>query len=445
MKKFPEKFLWGVSTSSYQIEGSVDKDGRGKTIWDTFCEVRGNIIDQSSGAVSCDHFNRFKEDISLMVELGVGAYRFSTAWSRIQPKGFGVINSSGINFYNKLIDMLLEKNIEPWLCLNHWDLPQGIEDLGGWRNRENVYRFADYAEIIAENFGEKVKYFITHNEPNIIALLGHGWGNHAPGLQDEKAVIAVTHNLNLAHGLAVSVIRKKVPEVKIGTVISMQPILDWDKNPELSSRLDILFNRAFTDPLFLGSYPESLIEEISPFVKKGDMAFIRQPLDFFGLNHYTTMRVGSFSENVLGFDIVNPPSEIKQTIKGWEINPEMFYKQLFELKERYGNPPIYVTENGCACSDKLDKMGRVKDSDRINYFREYLISARRAIEDGVNLKGYFAWTLLDNFEWECGFTERFGLVHVDFETMKRTPKDSFYFYKKLIKKNNILPKGINSI
>ena len=250
-------------------------------------------------------------------------------------------------------------------------------------------------------------------------------------------MIAVTHNLNLAHGLAVSVIRKKVPEVKIGTVISMQPILDWDKNPELSSRLDILFNRAFTDPLFLGSYPESLIEEISPFIKKGDMAFIRQPLDFFGLNHYTTMRVGSFSENALGFDIVNPPSEIKQTMKGWEINSEMLYQQLIELKEHYGNPEIYVTENGCASSKELVEMGKVEDLDRVEYFRDYIFAAMRAIEDGVNLKGYFAWTLLDNFEWECGFTERFGIIHVDFKTQKRTPKDSYYFLKNVFKKNQI--------
>ena len=196
MKKFPEKFIWGVSTSSYQIEGSIDVDGRGKTIWDTFCEVPGNIIDQSSGAVACDHLKRFKEDIALMVELGVDAYRFSTAWSRIQPKGFGAVNQEGINFYKRLIDVLLEKNIEPWLCLNHWDIPQSIEDLGGWRNRENVSRFVEYAEIIAKHLGDKVQNIITHNEPNIVALLGHGWGTHAPGLQDAKAVIATTHHIS---------------------------------------------------------------------------------------------------------------------------------------------------------------------------------------------------------------------------------------------------------
>jgi len=256
-------------------------------------------------------------------------------------------------------------------------------------------------------------------------------------LRNEKAVIKTTHNLNLAHGLAVSVIRKKVPGIKIGTVISMQPILDWDKNPELSSRLDTLFNRAFMDPLFLGSYPESLIEEISPFVERDDMELIKQPLDFFGLNHYTTMRVQSLPDTSLGFEIAKTPPEIKQTIKGWEINPEMFYKQLLELKEKYGNPDIYVTENGCASTEKLDSMGKILDLDRIEYFRGYLLQARRAIEDGVNLKGYFAWTLLDNFEWECGFTERFGIVHVDFKTQRRTPKDSYYFLKNVFKKNQI--------
>ena len=436
MKKFPEKFIWGVSTSSYQIEGSIDVDGRGKTIWDTFCEVPGNIIDQSSGAVACDHLKRFKEDIALMVELGVDAYRFSTAWSRIQPKGFGAVNQEGINFYKRLIDVLLEKNIEPWLCLNHWDIPQSIEDLGGWRNRENVSRFVEYAEIIAKHLGDKVQNIITHNEPNIVALLGHGWGTHAPGIQDAKAVIATTHHLNLAHGLAVSAIRKIVPEIKIGTVISMQPIVDWDKDQKCSSRLDTLFNRAFIDPLFLGSYPELLIEEISPFVKKGDMEFIKQPLDFFGLNHYTTMRVRSLPETALGLEIVKPPPEIKQTVKGWEINPKMLYQQLLELKERYGNPPIYVTENGCASPDELDSRDKVLDSDRIEYFRDYLLAARRAIEDGVNLKGYFAWTLLDNFEWNCGFTERFGLVYVDFKTQRRIPKESYYFLKNVFNKNH---------
>ena len=437
MKNFPKDFLWGVSTSSYQIEGSRDLDGRGETIWDKFCESPGNIIDKSSGAVACDHVNRFKEDVHLMEELGVKAYRFSTSWSRIQPKGYGALNQDGLDFYKRLVDSLLGKNINPWLCLNHWDLPQGIEDLGGWRKRDNVFRFVEYAEIIAKHFGDRVKNFITHNEPNIISLLGHGWGTHAPGIRDKKAMISTIHHLNLAHGLAVSEIRKTVPEEKIGIVISMQPVVDWYKEPNCSSRLDIFFNRAYTDPLILGSYPELLIEEISPFVENGDMQIIQQRLDFFGLNHYTTMRARSLPGTTLGLDIVKPPPEIKQTIKGWEINPEMFYQQLLELKNRYGNPTIYVTENGCASVDEINSKGKIQDIHRIEYFRDYLFAAKKAIDDGVNLKGYFAWTLLDNFEWDCGFTERFGLVYVDFATLRRIPKESFYYLKNVFKKNRL--------
>ena len=431
MKNFPENFVWGVSTSSYQIEGSVETDGRGKTIWDTFCENPKNIIDQSSGAVACDHYQRYPEDILLMKDLGAKAYRFSTAWSRVQPEGFGKVNKAGIDFYKRLVDSLLENNIEPWLCLNHWDLPQGLENLGGWRSRDTAFRFAEYAEIIGKNLGDLVPNFITHNEPNVVALLGHGWGWHAPGMQSADAVMAVTHHLNLAHGLAVSRLRNTVPEAKLGTVITMQPVIDWENDPDGSARLDALSNRAFTDPALLGTYPDLLSEEISDFVQEDDLRTIHQPLDFFGLNHYTTVRARSSQDTALGVKIIQPPPEIPQTVKGWEINPEMLYQQLLELKNRYGNLPIYITENGCAAPDKLDSAGRVSDPDRVAYFRDYLHAASRAIEGGVNLKGYFAWSLMDNFEWADGYTQRFGIVYVDFPTQKRIPKDSFYFLKKI--------------
>ena len=437
INKFPENFVWGVSTSSYQIEGAVNTDGRGKTIWDTFCEVPGNIVDQTNGAVACDHYHRYPEDIRLMVELGAKAYRFSTAWSRVQPEGFGEVNQAGIDFYNRLLDSLLEHNIEPWLCLNHWDLPQGLENLGGWRNRETSFRFAEYAEIMARHLGDRIPYFITHNEPNVVALLGHGWGWHAPGIQSAEAVMAATHHLNLAHGLAVSAIRKTVPNVNIGTVITMQPVVDWDIDPIGSTRLDALFNRAFTDSALLGTYPELLFDELTPFVEEGDMELIHQSLDFFGLNHYTTMRARSTPENALGVEILAPPVETPQTIKGWEINPAMLYQQLLEFKDRYGNPPVYITESGCASPDEPNVEGLVSDPDRVAYFREYLHAASLAIEDGVNLKGYFAWSLLDNFEWAEGYTQRFGIIYVDFTTQKRIPKDSFYFLKNIFHNNHI--------
>ena len=435
MNNFPENFVWGVSTSSYQIEGSIETDGRGKTIWDTFCENPGNIVDQSSGAVACEHYKRYPEDILLMVELGARAYRFSTAWSRVQPEGFGKVNQAGIDYYKRLADSLLENNIEPWLCLNHWDLPQGLENLGGWRNRDTAFRFAEYADIMGRDLGDRVPNFITHNEPNVVALLGHGWGWHAPGMQSADAVMAVTHHLNLAHGLAVSRLRNKVPEAKIGTVITMQPVVGWENDPDGSARLDALSNRAFTDPVLLGTYPELLFEELSLFFQEGDLELIHQPLDFFGLNHYTTMRACSAPEAALGVEIIQPPPEIPQTIKGWEINPEMLYQQLLELKDRYGNLPVYITENGCAAPDKLGSDGKVSDPERVAYFRDYLSAASRAIEDGVNLKGYFAWSLMDNFEWADGYTQRFGIVYVDYPTQKRIPKDSFYFLKNIFQNN----------
>ena len=437
MKKFPENFVWGVSTSSYQIEGSVDTDGRGKTIWDTYCENPQNIVDQSSGAVACEHYQRYPEDIRLLVELGAKAYRFSTAWSRVQPEGFGKVNQAGIDFYKRLVDSLLEHNIEPWLCLNHWDLPQGLENLGGWRSRETAFRFAEYAEIMGRELGDRVPNFITHNEPNIVALLGHGWGWHAPGIQSADAVMAVTHHLNLAHGLAVCKLRETVPDAKIGTVIVMQPVVDWENDPEGSARLDALTNRAFTDPALLGTYPDLLLEELSPFVQEGDLKLIQQPLDFFGLNHYTTMRARSAPDTALRVEILQPPSEIPQTIKGWEINPEMLYQQLLELKNRYGNLPVYITESGCAAPDELDSEGQVSDPQRVAYFRDYLRAAARAIEDGVNLKGYFAWSLMDNFEWAEGYSQRFGIVYVDFQSQKRIPKDSFYALKNIFQHNKV--------
>jgi len=331
----------------------------------------------------------------------------------------------------------LEQNIEPWLCLNHWDLPQGLENLGGWRSRETAFRFAEYADIMGRNLGDRIPNFITHNEPNVVALLGHGWGWHAPGIQSATAVMAVTHHLNLSHGLAVSKLRETVPDAKIGTVIVMHPVVDWENDPAGSARLDALSNRAFTDPALLGTYPELLIDELSPFVQQGDLELIQQPLDFFGLNHYTTMRARSAPESALGVEILQPPPEVPQTIKGWEINPEMFYQQLLELKNRYGNLPIYITESGCAAPDKLDAEGKVADPERVAYFRDYLRAAARAIEDGVNLKGYFAWSLMDNFEWAEGYTQRFGIVYVDFPTQKRIPKDSFHFLKNIFKSNKI--------
>ncbi len=437
MKAFPEGFVWGVSTSSYQIEGAVEAGGRGPSIWDTYCAVSGNVVDGSSGKTACDHYHRYREDITLMAELGARAYRFSTAWTRVQPRGSGSVNEAGMDFYERLIDALLARGITPWLCLNHWDLPQGLEDRGGWRSRDTAFRFAEYAHHMTRRFGDRVPHFITHNEPNVVALLGHGWGRHAPGISNGEAVMAVTHHLNLAHGSAVQAMREDNAKSDYGIVIVMHPVVEWERDRHASERLDALSNRAFTDPVLLGTYPEPIRDELQPYVREGDLAAIRQPLDFFGLNHYTTMRARSAPKSALGVEIVPPPKNVPQTIKGWEINPHMFHRQLLEFKERYGNPPLYITENGCASPDFLDDDGSVADPLRVSYLADYLNAAANAIEDGVNLKGYFAWSLLDNFEWAEGYTQRFGLVYVDFATQKRVPKQSYHFLREVYRQNKI--------
>ena len=435
---FPEDFVWGVSTSSYQIEGAWDQGGKGRSIWDTFSHTPGKIKDGSTGDEACDHYHRYGEDIDLMKVLGVNAYRFSTSWPRLFPEGSGRPNRQGRDFYDKLIDDLLEANITPWLCLNHWDLPQALQDKGGWTERDITYWFVDYAAYTAEQYGDRVQHFAMHNEPNVLALVGHLLGVHAPGMQDISAYAASVHHLNLAQGAALARLREMNSGWQLGTVINLQPVhpkTDTEEDAQAAALFDAVWNRNFSDPLFKGRYPEQTQGLLDPFIQDGDLEQIQQPLDFFGLNLYSRSLVQA-DNSLLGMGQAPPPEDAELTDTGWEVFPDALYEQLMELKNDYGNPDIYVTENGAAFPDTLTDEG-VDDPKRIDYYRRYLAAANRALDEGANLKGYFAWTLLDNFEWAEGYTKRFGLVRVDFKTQKRTPKRSFEWFQEVISQGEL--------
>ena len=437
VKAFPENFLWGVSTSSYQIEGGVKEGGRGESIWDRFSAKAGRIADGSSGEPACEHYRRYAGDVKLMKELGVGVYRFSTAWPRVQTAGSGRFNPDGLQFYSRLVDALLAQGIEPWLCLNHWDLPQALQEKGGWSNRDTAMRFVEYSWKVLEELGDRVKHVIPHNEPNVLSILGHGVGIHAPGLRDAAACFASAHHLNLSHGIASRELKICQPDLKIGPVLSLQRVVEKERDPAAADRLDALWNCMFLDPVLKGEYPELLKEELNHWVQEGDLELIHAEPDFFGLNHYTVMRAKYESEAPLGISIMETPAGLPVTDSGWEIRPEGLLEQLLDFRERYGEIPVYLTENGCSCPDFPDSSGKVDDPERISYLRDYLEAGREAMEQGVDLRGWFFWSLLDNFEWAEGYTKRFGLVYVDFETQERTPKQSFYFVQQVIGDNTV--------
>ncbi len=436
MSDFPEGFVWGVSTSSYQIEGAWDEDGKGRSIWDTFSHTPGKVAKGHTGDEACDHYRRYGEDIALMKELGVSAYRFSTAWARIFPNGSGKPNRQGRDFYDKLVDDLLDAGITPWLCFYHWDLPQALQDKGGWTSRDITYWFTDYAAYTAEQYGDRVEHFAMLNEPNVVALIGHLLGIHAPGLQDIGAYAASTHHLNLAQGEALSRLREMNSSWQLGTVLNMQPVHpknESEQDAQAAALFDAVWNRNFADPLFKGRYPEQTLTMIEPFIQDGDLNKTQQPLDFFGLNLYSRTLIQA-DNSLLGMGQAPPPEDAQLTDMGWEVLPDALFEQLMELKNDYGNPDIYVTENGAAFPDTLTDDG-VDDPKRVAFYRDYLWAAQSALGEGANLKGYFAWTLLDNFEWAEGYTKRFGLVHVDFATQKRTPKRSFEYFSEVVSEN----------
>jgi beta-glucosidase len=432
---FPDGFLWGASTAAYQIEGAVREDGRGPSIWDTFTHLSGKIVGGDTGDVACDHYHRWREDVALMRELGIGAYRLSTAWPRILPEGRGQPNAKGLEFYDRLIDAVMSVDVEPWVCLYHWDLPQALEDRGGWQNRDVASWFADYAHLTVRRLGDRVKHWATFNEPNAACVKGYCEGEHAPGIRGRESGLRAIHVMNLAHGLGVDAMRSERADLLIGNIYNFhprEPATDREEDQVAAIMLDALWNRSFPDPQILGHYPEPLAAEMEALVEPGDLDIITRKPDYFAINHYTRTRVRRDPDHPFEVGVVPPSPGTPVTDMGWEIAPEVFRSVLVEVKERYsGDLPIYVLENGAAFPDRIETDGRIRDAQRIAYLRGYLGAALDAIAAGVPLRGYFVWSLLDNFEWALGCSKRFGLVHVDYDTLERRAKDSFYFYAEL--------------
>ncbi|MDO6654425.1 GH1 family beta-glucosidase [Anaerobacillus sp. 1_MG-2023] len=436
--QFPNDMKWGAATAAYQIEGAVDEGGRGQSIWDTFSHTPGNVKNGDNGDVACDSYHRYEEDIALMKELGIEMYRFSVSWPRIFPNGTGKVNEEGLQYYHRFVDALLDQGIEPMCTLYHWDLPQALQDKGGWASRETTDAFADYAELMFNEFNGKIKHWITINEPWCVSFLSNFIGVHAPGNQDLQLATTISHHLLLAHGKAVTRFRELEMEGNIGYA----PNLEWNE-PFSNKQEDIdacnrgmgWFIEWFFDPVFKGRYPEFMLnwfekKGVSLTLEDGDLDVISQPIDFVGINYYTGS-VGRYKENEELFDLEKIDIGYDKTDIGWNVYGEGFYKVLSKLKDQYGDVPIYITENGACYNDGVED-GQVKDVRRIEYLKQHLTSLSRSIEAGVNIKGYLTWSLLDNFEWAEGYDKRFGLVHVNFRTLERTKKDSYYWYKQTI-------------
>ncbi|MEV6709589.1 GH1 family beta-glucosidase [Micromonospora wenchangensis] len=427
---FPAGFRWGVSTSAYQIEGGATADGRGPSIWDTFAHTPGRIIDGSTGDVACDHYHRHREDVALLAGLGVSAYRFSIAWPRVRPGGTGPVNAAGLDFYDRLVDDLLAAGIDPVATLFHWDLPQPLQDAGGWLNRDTAAHFAEYADVTAARLGDRVKLWITLNEPFIHLSLGHGTGEHAPGQTLLFDSFPAAHHQLLGHGLAVTALRARSSS-PVAIANNYSPVVrhgDTDADQAAAAAYDALHNHLFTDPLLGRGYPDGFDPGV---VRDGDLAVIAAPLDVLGVNYYNPTGVRAPGEgSPLPFELV-PLEGYPRTAFDWPVVPDGLRTLLVGLRDRYGDalPPIQVTEGGCAYDDVPDADGLVPDPDRIAYLDGHLRAVRAAIDEGVDVTGYFVWSLLDNWEWAEGFTKRFGLVHVDFATGTRTPKSSYAWYR----------------
>jgi beta-glucosidase len=446
--QLPRGFRFGTSTASYQIEGGADEGGRGPTVWDTFCAEPGRIKDGSSGAVACDHFHRYAEDVALMKRLGVGGYRFSIAWSRVQPTGAGPVNEAGLGFYDRLVDELLGAGVRPMATLFHWDLPQALETPaaggpGGWLDRATAERFGEYAAIVGERLGDRVEHWVPVNEPNVVTLLGYGIGMHAPGRTLMLDALPVAHHLLLGHGLAVQALRSAGAR-SVGTATNHSPVRaasDSAEDRAAAAAYDVLWNRLFADPVLLGSYPEGLAASMPGPVEE-DLRLIGAPLDFYGLNYYNPTAVraptGTAAEGGPALPAGLPfefaaLAGYPTTDFGWPIVPDGLREQILLLGERYPDlPPLYVTESGCSFGTGPDAEGVVDDQPRIDYHDAHLRAVAAAVREGADVRGYYAWSLLDNFEWAEGYSQRFGLVWIDYRTQQRIPKRSFDWYAGLI-------------
>lgn len=428
--KFPPGFSWGVATSAYQIEGAAAEDGRGPSIWDTFSHAPGNTFEGHTGDVACDHYHRYEQDVDLIASLGVDAYRFSISWSRVQPDGHGAWNAKGLAFYDNLVDRLLEKGIKPHVTLYHWDLPQALQDLGGWGSRDTADRFAEYASVMGRRLGDRVATICTHNEPWCTAHLGHHVGQFAPGAKDPQLAIQVAHHLLLSHGKALQAMRAAGVKAPLGIVLNQSSVTaatDSQEDRDLAERQYASFVRWYMDPIFLKRYPTAPGLHLYPVVHENDFNEIAQPLDFLGINYYTRIWASAATPPVPA------PNAMGANDMGWENYPQGLAELLVKVNRDYNLPPVYITENGYAGADRL-VAGKVEDTQRIEYVRTHLEALQQAMEAGVDVRGYFYWSLFDNYEWNSGYAKRFGLVHVDYEDQQRTLKDSAHWYRDLIRK-----------
>ena len=434
---FPKGFMWGAATASYQIEGAWDEDGKGPSIWDTFSHTSGKVKNNENGDIACDHYHRYKDDVKLMKDPSLKSYRFSVSWPRIFPGGRGAVNKKGVEFYDNLVSLLLSNGIDPMITLYHWDLPQALQDLGGWENREVADQFAEYAGFMFHHFKGRVKKWITFNEPFCTSYLGHALGVHAPGIKDFKSAIRVSHNLNVAHAKAVRSFRKEnIGGAEIGITLNLTPIYPYSEDYAETARfVDGVTNRWFLDPVLRGSYPEDILMQHRErydvsFIERNDMEIIKNsPIDFIGINYYSRSVV-----KVKGSDPMKllrspyKPEGKEYTDMDWEVYPEGVYDLLMRIDGEYGHPKIYITENGAAYRDERTENGMIVDEDRISYLRRHFECADKALRDGVQLKGYYVWSLMDNFEWAEGYSKKFGIVCVNYETLERKKKKSALWY-----------------
>ena len=434
--QFPEDFLWGTATASYQIEGSPLADGTGPSIWHRFSHTPGTVANGDTGDIACDHYNRYREDVKIMKKLNIKAYRFSVAWARIFPEGKGKINTRGLDFYKRLVDELLEAGIVPFVTLYHWDLPGALQDLGGWANSDIAYWFSDYADYLFQELGDVVKYWITLNEPWVMGVMGYVWGVHAPGMKDIYTGFRVIHNELRAHSEAVRAFRAEGIDGKIGITLSnhsQEPVSDREEDIKAAKIAHEYVNYPlFLDPIYNGTYPEHLLMVGEEFFPKGyerDLLHIKEPIDFVGINYYSGSLVKYDPDSLFGIKQVD--FGLPKTEMGWEIYPKGLYIILKGVQDTYNPKEIFITENGAAFNDIVEN-GMVHDENRIDYLREHFKMAHKAMSDGVRLKGYFVWSLLDNFEWAYGYSKRFGIVYVDYNTQKRIIKDSGHWYKNVI-------------
>jgi beta-glucosidase len=449
---FPKNFLWGTATASYQIEGGCNEDGKGESIWDRFSHTPGKIKNGDTGDIACDHYQRWAEDIRLMQEIGLKAYRFSIAWTRVLPAGRGKVNQPGLDFYSHLVDDLLKAGIIPFVTLYHWDLPQALQEEGGWAARSTAEAFIEYTDVVTRCLGDRVKHWITHNEPSVVTMDGYLNGEHAPGIQDFPAALKTSHHLLLSHGWSIPIIRQNSPDAEVGITLNVNwtvPASNSAYDRDLQRREQGIWCRWFLDPLYGRGYPADIVADATAegylphnclnYVQDGDMQAIAMPTDFLGVNYYTRFitREHNKPDNLPEETTASPEGKEHWTDMGWEVYPDGLFNVLAWLYFDYQPAKIFITENGASYSDGPDAEGRVHDHQRIDYLHSHFTAAHRAVQAGIPLEGYFVWSLLDNFEWAEGYSQRFGLVWVDYSSLERKLKDSARWYKKVIAENRL--------